>query len=545
MRITKAYVLLSAVVTLLVWPTSIALAKKLGTTVETRNGLVLGIEETKDGYETWSWEGIPFAQPPERWKAPQPPENWGTLNADTFGSKCPQYDGLGDFSGDEDCLYLNVWRPRTQERNLPVYFYIHGGGNSTGTGSNPMTLGNKLAARGNMVVVTANYRLGPLGWFVLPESLQDEDSLDNSDNYQSHHHGDHLDDSGNYGTLDIIQALRWVRANIAAFGGNPNNITIAGESAGGFNVCTLLISPLAKGLFHRAISESGGFFNDTKTMDAGRASAQAVINALGCTNPSNLQACLMSKSPKQIFAVYPRTVGGMLDMNVFMDRFTDGTVISALGKDALKDPETYNQVPTILGTNKEEWKLFMLGLWGTMPPAEYQAEALFVSMAWQQAGVNDLAEAMSAKKGHPCDDDYRQANNEIAAAMSANKGHPGVYAYEFDYGAYNEDGYNAWPDYPYYFDIMIGAAHSFELPFIFGEWTFYGLEPFVFRPDNQEGREALSDSMVEYWASFARTGKPRDPGGVQWRPWSNEDGGAKRILLDANATQSLIQMSDK
>jgi len=493
-----------SVVALLVLPVKITFAKKLDTTVETQNGLVLGIEETKDGYETWSWKGIPFAQPPERWKAPQPPENWDALITHTFGSKCPQYDGMGNFSGSEDCLYLNVWRPRTQEPNLPVYFYIHGGGNSTGTGSNPMTLGNKLASRGNMVVVTTNYRLGPLGWFVLPESLQD---------------GDPLDDSGNYGTLDIIQALQWVRANIAAFGGNPNNITIAGESAGAFDVCTLLISPLAKGLFHRAISESGGFFVDTNSMEAGMASAQAVITTLGCSDPNTMEACLMSKTPQEIFSVYPRWVAGMLDSSVFLNRFTDGAVISALGKDALKDPEAYNQVPTILGTNKEEWKIFMLGLWGTISPEEYQAQALLVSMMWQQTGVNELAKA-----------------------MSANKGQPGVFAYEFDYGAYNEGGYNAWP-YP--FDIMIGAAHSLELPFIFGEWTFYGLESFIFRPDNQEGREALSDSMIEYWASFARTGTPRDPTGVVWKPWSNKEGKAKRILFDANATQTLIQMSDQ
>jgi para-nitrobenzyl esterase len=533
MRITKAYVIVFAAVTLLLWPTTIALAKKLGTAVETQNGLVLGTEETKDGYDTWSWKGIPFAHPPERWKAPQPPEDWGALIADTFGSQCPQYDALGNFSGNEDCLYLNVWRPRTQERNLPVYFWIHGGGNSIGTGSDPTFHGNKLAPRANMVVVTINYRLGPLGWFVLPQSLQDGDPLDDRDQYGQKHHsyhrpqspqdGDPLDDSGNYGTLDMIQALRWVRANIAAFGGNPNNITIAGESAGGFDVCTLLISPLAKGLFHKAISESGGFFADTNSMQAGMASAQAAIDRIGCSDPSNLKACLMSKTAEEIFGVYPPWVAGMLDLSVFLDRFTDGVVISALGKDALKDPRTYNQVPTILGTNKEEYKIFMIGLYGRMLDDDYQALTLSMSMAWQQTGVNDLA-----------------------VAMTANKGQPGVYAYEFDYGAYNKFGYNAWPYlYGINFGVMIGASHGLEIPFIFGEWTYFGLEPYIFRQDNQEGREALSDSMVEYWASFARTGKPRDPSGVLWRPWSNKDGGAKRILFDANDTQPLIQMSDQ
>jgi len=509
MRITKASVLVFAAVILLVWPTSIALAKKLDTTVETQNGLVLGTEETKDGYETWTWKGIPFAHPPERWKAPQPRENWGALIADTFGPQCAQFSGPVDVIGQEDCLYLNVWRPRTQERNLPVYFYIHGGGNSIGSGSDSTNLGNKLAPRANMVVVTINYRLGPLGWFVLPESLQS---------------GDPLDDSGNYGTLDIIQALRWVRANIAAFGGNPNNITIAGESAGGMDVCTLLISPLAKGLFHKAISESGGFFTPTNSMEAGRASAQAAIDRMvlndGCTDtgcyPPDLEAYLMSKTPEEIFHAYPG--GGMLDLTVFLDRFTDGVVINALGKEALRDPETYNQVPMILGTNKEEMKIFMAGLYGTIPDEQYQAITLYLSKLWQQD------------------------NDEIAALMSANKGQPGVYAYQFNYGAYNVNGYNAWP-YP--LNIILGAMHTIEMPFIYGDWTYYGLGPLIFRPDNQEGWEALSESMVKYWATFARTGHPFDPTGALWRPWSNKEGEPKRILLDADATQTLIQMSDQ
>ena len=157
---------------------------------------------------------------------------------------------------------------------------------------------------------------------------------------------------------------------------------------------------------------------------------------------------------------------------------------------------------------------------GTMPPEEYQAYALYMTSLWQQAGVDDLA-----------------------AAMTANKGQPDVFAYRFDYGAYSELGFNAWQPYP--FNVMLGAMHTIEIPFIFGHWTLYGLEPFIFRPDNQEGWEALHDAMVEYWASFARTGKPRDPSGVLWRPWSNKEGGAKRIVFDADEIQPLIEMSDQ
>lgn len=384
----------------------------------------------------------------------------------------------------------------------------------------PMFHGNKLAPRANMVVITANYRLGPLGWFVLPETLQD---------------GNPRDKSGNYGTLDIIQAMRWVRENIAAFGGNPNNITIAGQSSGGYNVCTLLISPPEKNWFHRAISESGGFFRDTNSMEVGRASAQVAIEKIlendGFTDPNSypndLKAYLMSKTPEEIFSVYPLWIRGMLylDPSAFVDRFTDGTVISALGKEALNNPKTYNQVPTILGSNKEEAKFFMAltGMYGTMPDATYQYYALPATVPWQQEGVND-----------------------IATAMSANKGQPGVYAYQFNYGAYSEAGYNAWlTNYSgIKFAVMMDAAHGLELPFIFGEWTYGGLEYVIFRLDNAWGREALSEHMAQYWASFARTGIPTDPLGVVWEPWSNEEGGPTRLLFDADATESIINMSN-
>jgi para-nitrobenzyl esterase len=516
MRITKVGVLALAAVTLIMWPARITLAEKLGTMVMTQNGWVYGSEETKDEYLTWSWKGIPYARPPIgelRWRAPQPPEDFGVLDASNFGPVCTQYSGY-EVMGSEDCLYLNIWRPRTYEHNLPVYFYIHGGGNSIGSGSDSGNLGNTLATRGNMVVVTFNYRLGPLGWFLLPENLQN---------------GDPLDNSGNYGTLDIIQALRWVRSNIAAFGGNPNNIVIAGESAGGFNVCTLLISPLAKGLFHKAISESGGFFVDTRSMEEGRLSAEAAIVTIlehdGYTDPNeypeDMKAYLLGKTPAEIFGAYPG--GGMLDLNVFTDRFRDGVVIHALGKEALENPDTYNQVPAILGTNKEELKIFMISSYGTISDELYQEMALDGSRQWQQIGV-----------------DY------LAAAMSANKGQPDVFAYRFDYGAYNQGGYNAWPIISGLdFAVMIGACHTLELPFLYGDWSWYGSGQLIFRQDNQEGWQGLSESMVKYWGSFARTGHPFDPTGVLWRPWSNKEGGPKRILLDANANQTLIQMSDQ
>ena len=175
-----------------------------------------------------------------------------------YCSKCAQ-DNNGQINGSEDCLYLNIWRPATQQHNLPVYVYIHGGSNLTGSASDDLYYGARFASNANMVVVTINYRLGLLGWF-MDESLDD---------------GDPLNSSGNYGLLDIIQALKWIKGNIKDFGGNPNNVTIAGQSAGGYNVCAPLISPEAKGLFHRAISQSGGL--SLRPIEVGLSNSDAVI----------------------------------------------------------------------------------------------------------------------------------------------------------------------------------------------------------------------------------------------------------------------------
>jgi para-nitrobenzyl esterase len=159
------------------------------------------------------------------------------MQADGFSSECTQYSEFGEIIGDEDCLYLNVWRPQTEETDLPVYFWIHGGGNSIGTASSLMYDGSNVTSKGNLVVVTINYRLGPLGWFTHPELRN----------------GTPLDNSGNYGTMDMVKALDWVKNNISSFGGDPDKVTIAGESAGGSDVNSLVMSPHAAGLFHRGI----------------------------------------------------------------------------------------------------------------------------------------------------------------------------------------------------------------------------------------------------------------------------------------------------
>ena len=207
-----------------------------------------------DKYGARSWQGIPFAQPPVgslRWRAPQPPiPNENTLQALKPGALCPQFASLlsgageqapqGRIAGNEDCLYLNIWSPPNASKR-PVMLWIHGGGNTIGHGGSYN--GAALATQRDVVIVTINYRLGIFGWFTHPDLAT----------------GNVLDDSGNYGTLDVIRALEWVQDNIAEFGGDPNNVTVFGESAGAFDTLAMMASPLAKGLFHRAIVQSGGF----------------------------------------------------------------------------------------------------------------------------------------------------------------------------------------------------------------------------------------------------------------------------------------------
>lgn len=496
---------------------------RLGTLVRIQQGMIEGFEDESD---TWSWQGIPYARPPVgklRWKAPKTPRHWkGILETKDFCEKCSQFDINYNFNGSEDCLYLNVWRPATQKRNLPVYVWIHGGGNAVGSASDESIYGNKLAANANLVVVTINYRLGPIGWFA-HESLEDDDPLNSS---------------GNYGMLDIIKALKWVKKNIKEFGGNPRNVTIAGESAGGTDVLSLLISPMAEGLFHKAISQSGSLVAPSK--EDGYASADSVIaniidadpdaNPEDYDEPSELPALadyLRSRSAEEMFSAYPSMgMGGML--SDFPVNFTDGVVIHSDGAEALNNPDNYNQVPTILGNTKEEIKAFITSLYGQISDEEYQNVALFYSMMQRPYLVDN-----------------------VATALSANENQPNVYAFQLDYGAYNAEGFNAWPtsvESPpgsgTYINlaIMLGAGHALDVPFFFNYWNYFG-SPGPFTEANRPGFEALGEDMITYLASFTRTGMPYNPDSILWESWSSEEGGPKRILFDADDIDSIIEMS--
>jgi len=505
---------------------------------ETTEGVVIGV--IHKATNTLSWKGIPYAKPPVgalRWKAPQAPgKRSAPFKAINFCEVCPQYSDHDNnpytpqvIQGTEDCLYLNIWRPRTKAADLPVYFWIHGGGNSIQWPLLSDTDASILANKSNMIVVTMNYRLGPMGFFSHPA-------------LRSGKKGNAKSDSGNFGLLDLMQALSWVKANIKAFGGDPENVTIAGESAGGQNVIGLMASPLGKDLFQRAISESGvikptapaqGAEHANKVITKllvkdGRApdEATAAIRLQGMPRQS-IEKYVRSKSAREFLECYPE--GKMRGMIMFPTSFTDGTVLPADFYGALKDG-SYNKVPIILGTNKEEAKLFFIFDPRFMPWRN--DGSLFRDKA--RAELYDLAARYQS-------DGWKvMAVDQLARIMRSNADQPPVYAYQFMWGAGGLKKSVLFLPY----NQLMGACHAMEIDFVFGTEAV-SLGVYAFDEKNRPGRVALSQAMMDYWAQFARTGNPnREQSGLpHWKAWSNGNGAPKTILLDADYNNLKIKMS--
>ncbi len=506
------------------------------TTVELGQGRVTGFV---DAVGSHAWLGIPFARPPVgelRWRAPQAPGPLPQpLDALASGSACVQFTNpladLPDHDGDnvigrEDCLYLNVHAPAgaiVDGRRLPVMYWIHGGGNSIGH-AGPYN-GGVLAARHEVVLVAVNYRLGPFGWFSHPALGSD---------------GGDFDGSGNYGTLDIVRGLEWVRDNIAVFGGDPGNVTIFGESAGGVNVLSMMASPPAAGLFHRAVVQSGGLFMATRHeaenfvddvepgdvrssneviaslvvargMAADVERARARVRAM---DGDAIRALLYDAAAPELMTLYESGGMGMIGAPA---AFGDGVVLPAItATELFASPETYNVVPVILGANRDEAKLFMAQSpewvdyrFGFLPrlkdPAAYDRAASYASEGWRYGGVDSLARLLHVAQGDT------------------------VFAYRFDWD--EEDtilGYDL--------SQALGAAHGLEIGFVFGGFggTASALGN-IYDEDRLPQRDALSASMMSYWTEFAYSGDPghgRDGAEVEWTPWTNAPDAPRTIVFD-------------
>ncbi|MEM7020781.1 MAG: carboxylesterase family protein, partial [Pseudomonadota bacterium] len=476
------------------------------------SGKVIGFVE--DGTDVWL--GIPYAAPPVddlRWRAPQPVSRWiETREALTFGNECPQRSG-GGVSGNEDCLFVNVWAPAGNNKELPVMFWIHGGGNSVGTSSTYN--GATLSKENELIIVSLNYRLGPLGWFK-HSSLADETTTP-------------ADNSGNYGTLDIIMALQWVQQNIGTFGGDPNNVTIFGESAGGFDVLTMMASPLATGLFHRAISQSGGLdltelseaenYTDEE-LPGHRLSAKEIVNNMLINQgavadrdaakqhqdnmmPADIAKALRALTPEELLGFYSGGFGGMIGNP---DIFADGHVlpVGLTTTDIFSNTSTYthNAVPVMLGTNRDESKLFMA------------FSDNYVSKTFgMPSGFKNLA-AYNRDSGYSSDSWKIRAVDALADAMQAS-GNNQVYTYRFDVDDWRSLGFISFKD-------LLGAAHALEIPFVFGNFP----KPLrlIFPGSMQDEFNDISAQMRSYWAAFAYHGTPgkgQNNAQVEWQSWDS------------------------
>jgi para-nitrobenzyl esterase len=491
-----------------------------------------------------AWLGIPFVAPPVgrlRWKPPEPPVPWsGVREALSRGFACPQLGFSGEFVGDEDCLTLNVYAPpmapdaiATGEDRRPVMVFIHGGGNTIGSAE--VYSGARLAAENDVVVVTVHYRLGVLGWFSHPALARDAATPEEA--------------SGNWATLDLIHALGWVQENIAAFGGDPDRVTIFGESAGGIDVYSLLLSPLASGLFHGAISESGFATTFTRAQAEHRvddevpgepnSSSEVLLKLLvadtavdreaakvsaDAMSPTAIEAYLRSKSAAEIIEAVTGDGGTAGGMYVAPFVLRDGHVIPDADPFELFESGDYNRVPVIVGTNRDEHKLFfaflsphvrrVLGMPVGFRDAErYDVLAEYGAKLWKAAGADEPAGLMRGVQG------------------------PTVFAYRFDWDEF---------DTPLFIDLprLIGAGHAVELLFVFGGTGSDAAATVLADP---ESAERLSAAMRSYWAQFAATG---DPGKGQddvlpaWTAWTAGEGEAKFLVLDTEGDGGLRMSSE-
>lgn len=476
------------------------------------------------------WRSIPFATPPVgdlRWRAPRPPAPWaGMRTAVAEAPWCAQVlsalDGVGKdqwgkLVGQEDCLYLNVYAPAmtadaAKAARLPVMMWIHGGSNVWGRAA--QYDGSALATKQNVIVVVVQYRLGALGWLAHP-ALRESALIPD-------------DATANFALLDHVRALEWIRDNVGAFGGDSGRVTIFGESAGGMDVAALLASPRAKGLFQRAIVQSGSFrtvplaiaeAGDSEFRDFGQSLAKRLANGGQVT-----AAALRGASLANVFRAYDTSREARGLPLVIADGVTlpkDG-IMSVLG-----DPARYNAVPTILGTNRDEMKLF-----NALRPA-LSTRVLGV---FPQAKDKPLFEAMSRYPSR----NWRATSVDAPAAAMTAGGNAQVWTYRFDW---DEEGSVLMTD----LGQMLGAAHSMEIPFVFGRFVLLGrFDRFAFTKDNAPGRRKLSDHMMGYWARFAATG---DPGAgadePHWTPFTAAPNQANTMVFDTVRGGGVRMIADR
>ena len=497
---------------LLALTTSSGIAKiQKGTLIHLADGDVRGVV---DG-GTRKFLGIPYAAPPVgplRWRPPAPVTPWSTpLQATTFAGGCAYLASIqAPASENEDCLYLNVWTPEpAPQKPLPVMVWLHGGGNQQGSAGDAVPFpgtsgtfydGRVLAEQHRVVVVTINYRLNAFGFFA-HAALAGEDA--------AHPY------AGNQGLLDQQAALRWVKANIAAFGGNPKKVAIFGESAGSQDVCLHVAAPGSKGLFERAISESGGCTTRQPTAAEGAALAADFAESLGCGAAPDALACLRALPVSAILGALEAEGTGGIIPNLQFSPVVDGGFMPDQPR-ALYDAGRFAKVPYILGSNSDEGTIFAL----TVPPLETEEAYLAALQARYGALADDVAAVYpAASYPTPRHALVRAFGDQILVcptydtARRAAAGGARTYLYNFG---------RALP-IPILQQLGLGAFHAAEIVYVFGSITMP-------TPDD----DALGVTMRNYWTRFARKGNPNGKGTVNWPRF--KDNSDKRLDLNTEST---------
>lgn len=469
-----------------------------------------------------AFKGIPYAAPPIgplRWQPPQPAAKWkGTRDAAQFGSHCTQAIVYADMvfhdpGPSEDCLTLNVWTPaKAKKASLPVMVWIHGGGFSAGGTSEARQDGQFLAHR-DVVIVSMNYRLGIFGFFVHPELTA-----------ESPHHA-----SGNYGLMDQNAAIEWVQKNITAFGGDPNNITIFGESAGAFSVSTLMASPLSQSRFQKAIGESGGaFYSGGLSYEPREAREQEDMKfaqeAFGTTSLADLRKVSAEALLKGATAKRPGTqthFGPDVD-GWFLPESVPN--IYAAGKQA--------HIPLLAGWNADELRAPVLFARPQPTPESFkrQAQAEFGMAADEFLKIYPASTDSEAVQsaGDLASDRFIAFSTWRWLEAQVKTGDAPVYRYRFDLGSPGDK----------YHPASMGAFHSDDIEYVFG--TLDSRPEAKWRPEDRK----LSDQIGQYWTNFARTGDPNGDDLPKW-PTYNAAGGWQVMHLDATSEATPDSQRDR
>ena len=525
---------------IILFPNSILGSSELS--ISTSSGIANGEYKNK----VIIFEDIPYAKPPIndlRWKAPREASFVDIFpKEDNFCIQRPSnlggVDGNNFFVGSEDCLYLDIFTPKVDNaEELPVMFWIHGGGNTSGL--KDLYDFSKMVSRHNVIVVRVNYRLGPFGWFTHP-AIQDLQEGE--------------DKTSNFGTLDLIMALKWVNKNISNFGGDPENVTIFGESAGGHNVLALLVSKQAKDLFHKAISMSGyttsiskkDAYQPSKESATSKYSSARVVKKL-ITNKkidifdpndyTKIREMLLNSSAKDIFNIYAQRAS----YEEIPLLTADGIVIPEIGlKKSLSNKKHVNIVPTMMGSNRDEVKLWLA-------TARYFVD-LEYSLIGSVLGIPKVQ--LINKESFDAFNFYRSSawkirGVDIPLNSLATIGNKNIYAYRYD-----------WDDHRRLvvadFKKLIGAAHATEIPLLTGNNDLVGgypLSDLIYPPSFS--KRYTSKNIMRFWTNFAKFGEPgQSTNSVSWSPYTKTNQNfmiidkRKNLKMsdDFNSFESLINL---